>query len=92
MIKRKGETPKLKCKGAQTQHMAPFGVLLAQKLHEAYGTLHTSLVLRLAKVLMKIYLCMDECWDSSMDSKLSMMMSCIYAELSDEADMEGTNT
>ena len=34
---------------------------------------------------------MDECWDSYMAFKLSMMMGCIYVELSD-ADMEGTNT
>ena len=27
-----------------------------------------------------------------MASKLSMMMGCIYVELSDEAEMEGTNT
>ena len=57
-----------------TRHMAPFGVLLAQKLH-------TSLVLQLAKVLMEIYQCMDECWDSYMASKFSMMMGCIYVEL-----------
>ena len=80
----------------ETQHLATMahlaGVLLAQKLHEAYGTLHTSLVLQLAQVLMKIYQCMDECWDNDMASKLSMMMGCIYVKLSDEADMEGTNT
>ena len=68
----------------ETQHLATMahwaGVLLAQKLHEAYGTLHTSLVLQLAQVLMKIYQCMDECWDNDMGSKLSMMMGCIYVE------------
>ena len=59
MIKKSGETPKLKCKGAQTRHMVPFGVQIASELHDRHGTPHSARVLELAKVLKDIYTCMD---------------------------------
>ena len=78
MIKKRGETPKLKCKGAQTRHMVPFGVQIASELHDRHGTPHSARVLELAKVLKDIYTCMDTHWDSDLAGNLSMKLAKTY--------------
>ena len=89
MIKRKKDRPKLRCKGAQTRHMVPFGVQVAQELHEAHGTHHSAMVLELAQVLHNIYQCMDTNWDSDLAATLSMRLATLYRELCDDCQENG---
>jgi len=88
MIKKRGETPKLKCKGAQTRHMVPFGVQIASELHDRHGTPHSARVLELAKVLKDIYTCMDTHWDSDLAGNLSMKLAKTYNTIhNDDSDL-----
>ena len=50
-----GTTPSFKAKAAETRHLAPFGVLLAQELYDWYQTDHAWHVLQCAMALQDFY-------------------------------------
>ena len=91
MIKKTGETPKLKCKGAQTRHMVPFAKEIAQQLHAHLQTTHSKWVLQISQVLEDIYFCMDSYWDSDIVADLSMELGKLYQKLNNEAIKNNSN-
>ena len=55
MIKQTRKSPKLRAKGAETRHLVPFGVLLAQDMAEVRDDTHGNTVLKLASCPFDLY-------------------------------------
>ena len=55
MLKQPGKAPKLRAKGAETRHLAAFGVLLAKDLHELCGDDRTLTMHKLLAALFDLY-------------------------------------
>lgn len=55
MIKQTGKAPKLRAKGAETRHLVPFAVLLAQEIQEIREDSHGNTVLKIASCLFDLY-------------------------------------
>ena len=55
MVRRRGKSPKLRAKGAETRHLVPFGVLLAAELHDVLGTTRSQTILKVATLLFDLY-------------------------------------
>ena len=55
MVRQRGKSPKLRAKGAETRHLVPFGVLVANELHQQVGTTRSETILKVAKSLFELY-------------------------------------
>ena len=55
MIKGQKKAPKLRAKGAETRHLVPFAVLLAEEMAQVRGDTHGITVLRIASNLFDVY-------------------------------------
>jgi hypothetical protein len=55
-----GTAPYFKAKAAETRHLAPFGVLLAQELYDWYQTDHAWHVLQCARALQDFYKVLED--------------------------------
>ena len=53
MLRKDGQPPKLRTKGADTRHIVPFGLACAQAMHAASPTPHNDSVLRCISYLMQ---------------------------------------
>ena len=86
MIRRDGEKPKLRLKGAETRHLVPFGVELAKEMHEAKPSEHSKLVLSLMRHLMTFYYCMGATdFNADLASTTSHQVCLAYAALAKHA-------
>ena len=51
-------SPRLKAKGAETQHFVPFALEIAASMHANFNNSHTITVLRCLSALMDFYMCL----------------------------------
>ena len=88
MVKKDKKPPRLRSKGAETRHLVPYAVQLAQQLHDMYGTEHTHWVLDMVTMLNKLYDMMDKDYDHTEAKRMSIRICVLYTKLSLEAANE----
>eukprot|EP00974_Lingulodinium_polyedra_P015227 1474380-Lingulodinium_polyedra.AAC.1 len=86
MVRPAGKKPKLRAKGAETRHLVPFGVALAQEMHSRSPNRHTTTVLACCSNLLDFYMLMSMD-DFNAEAAATACRSCamLYAALSREA-------
>ena len=80
------KTPKLRAKGAETRNLVPWGVELAEALHERYANDHTNAVLGVANNLLDFYVVMHMAkYDAERAARACRQCCILYQALGDEA-------
>ena len=85
-----GSAPSLKGKAAESRHLTPFAVHLAQELHLKYDTEHTLHVLQCATALMDFYKVLSD-WQCGDVAGLCQVVCSEYSWLNQEAWLHSKN-
>ena len=85
-----GTAPYFKAKAAETRHLAPFGVLLAQELYDWYQTDHAWHVLQCARALQDFYKVLED-WSTGDIHGLCQAVCEEYSWLNTETIALGKN-
>ena len=90
MVKQPGKGPKLRAKGAETRHLAAFGVLLSKDLHNFCRDDRTLTMHRVASALFDLYcLFAQQPVDKDAIAEQCRRLCLLYATLSEEAEAKG---
>lgn len=90
MVKADKKPPKLRTKAAETRHIMPFAVEIAQELHAADPSVHNATILQMVSGLFDLYMMMGlEVWPAELASSTSRKVGLLYKALSDESIGKG---
>ena len=86
MIKVCGKKPKLRTKGAETRHLVPFGVRLAEEMHTDDPSPKNLIILKMMRHLLTFYMSMNnDKFDADTCGKAARQCCLAYAALSEAA-------
>ena len=90
MVKAEKKCPKLKTKGAETRHLVPLGLQLAQEMCEKKATTHNQTLLQAMSHMMDFYMAMSlDTFDPELAARSSRGCLECYGALSREAIKQG---
>ena len=92
MVRQRGKSPKLRAKGAETRHLVPFGVLVANDLHQQVGTTRSETILKVANSLFELY-CLfgTRPVNHKAIAETCNRLCLMYSSLGDGTDVKGSS-